>query len=151
MKIITKILLVVILTTISTESIASELYEISIRHFPMKKAERISGIKINLKSGRFHSMPQIPVGWNIIIDNDPSWITSFNGKIIVGAAALDKNDSALMDHFIVIEKLIDDTISKDVPFSVAIEVSLIDFNNDKERVVNAKKNMFEMRKLRNTK
>jgi len=96
-------------------------------------------------------MPQIPVGWNIVIDNNPSWMTSFNAKIIVGAAALDKKDSILLDHFIVIEKLEDEIISKDIPFSIEIEVFLVDFNIDKERVVKAKKEMFVLRKLKNTK
>ncbi len=144
-------LLVVFLCLLPSESIASELYEISLRHVPLKRSERISGIKINLNSGRIHSMPQIPVGWNIVIDNNPSWMTSFNAKIIVGAAALDKKDSILLDHFIVIEKLEDEIISKDIPFSIEIEVFLVDFNIDKERVVKAKKEMFVLRKLKNTK
>jgi len=151
MKIFTSLLLIILFFLLSNKSIASEIYEISLCHFPLKGAERITGIKINLKSGRFYSIPRMPAGWNIIIDNDPSWMTTFNGNIIVGAAALNKLDSVLMDHFIVIEKLEDEVISKNVPFFVEIEVSLIDFNTDKERVVNAKKNMFELRKLKNTK
>lgn len=91
------------------------------------------------------------MGWNVIVNNDPSWMTSFKGSISVGAAALDQKDKIMLDHFLVVEKLKDSIISKDVPFSVELDVYVIDFSNDEERIIHAGKEMFEVRKIKGAK
>lgn len=88
------------------------------------------------------------MGWNVVIDSDPSWMTSFNGTRSVGAAALGQKDKMMLDHFLVFEKLNDQIIRKDVPFSIEMDVYLIDFSNDDERVIHVGKEMFEVRKIK---
>lgn len=50
--------------------------------------ERVTQIKIHVTSGKIRSLKDMPMGWYFTIDNDPSWNTDLEGKIIVGSAAL---------------------------------------------------------------
>ena len=51
--------------------------------------ERIVGFDITAKSAYVSSMQVIPNGWDITVDNEPSWIANVRGSILVGAAAID--------------------------------------------------------------
>jgi len=61
----------------------------------------VVGFEIQIKSGRVVSFPTVPTGWDISIDNDPSWDTQLRGSSKVGAAALDVK---FFGGFLVIEK-----------------------------------------------
>jgi hypothetical protein len=74
---------------------------VSVPALHMDASERIVGFHVEVTSGsiaRFHDMPS---GWNISVDNDPSWNTKIDGSTIVAAAALDID---FFRDFIVIEK-----------------------------------------------
>ncbi len=47
------------------------------------------GFEVKVHAGRIASLPAVPIGWYLTIDNDPSWNTRMSGSIAVGAAALD--------------------------------------------------------------
>ncbi len=49
---------------------------------------RITQFKISLTSGRIKFMKDIPPGWSVSINNDPSWVSTIQANILVGAAAL---------------------------------------------------------------
>jgi hypothetical protein len=49
---------------------------------------RIMGFDFRVTSGRVSEMADVPAGWQIAIDNDPSWNAKIKGVAIVGAAAL---------------------------------------------------------------
>jgi len=142
-----KKLMVLFMCLVASNSLAAEFYEISLAKLPFTKSERISGIDIKLKSGRIYSMSQFPMGWNVVVNNDPSWMTSFKGSLLVGAAALDQKDVKMLDHLVVIEKLSDKIITNDIPFSVELDIYLIDFIKNEERVIHADKAMFKLRKI----
>src|SRR5947209_60512 len=59
---------------------------------------RIAGLMLKIQ----HASTQVakfPPGWNISIDNDPSWETHITGRAIVGAAFLSGNELASMLKF----------------------------------------------------
>jgi len=61
---------------------------------------RESGSKFDLhvRSAMIIGFRRIPVGWQIDIDNDPSWVTEVSGTAVVGAAWLEP--SALRPWFL---------------------------------------------------
>lgn len=146
-----KKLLVLFICLVASNSFAAEFYEISLAKLPFMKSEKISGIDIKLKSARIYSMSQFPMGWNVVVNNDPSWMTSFKGSLLVGAAALDQQDMKMLDHLVVIEKLSDKIITNDIPFSVELDIYLIDFIKNEERVIHADNAMFKLRKIKGIK
>jgi hypothetical protein len=90
---------------------------------------RVVGFAASIVSGRVSSLPNVPIGWYITIDNDPSWRTKIKGTIIVGAAALDpKHNPAFFEHFLTIEE----EPSSDVPLDIQLEiVTTTDFTKER--------------------
>jgi hypothetical protein len=74
---------------------------ISIPSLHLGSKERVGGFEMHISSGCIASVPKVPIGWSISIDNDPSWRTTISGSLAVGAAAL---DSRFFQNFLVIEK-----------------------------------------------
>jgi len=101
-----------------------QVFSASIRGLQITKGERIVGFQIRLKSARFFSLPSVPLGWDISIDNDPSWHTEMKGTVEVGAGALDPD---FLRDFVVVEK--DTTLG--LPFEAEGE---IDVTKDFEHV-----------------
>lgn len=88
-------------------------------------------MSFNLKvtSGRVAQLPDMPIGWNISVDNDPSWNTSVNASVQVAAAAL---DASYFKDFAVIEK---EDIA-DSPFDLRGKVFVSpDFNFSHSRTI----------------
>jgi hypothetical protein len=74
--------------------VASEVYAntdgtfcLSIKPELTNKA-RITQFKISITSGRIKFMNDIPPGWSVSINNDPSWVSTIQANILVGAAAI---------------------------------------------------------------
>ena len=63
--------------------------------------ERVVGFDFEVASGRIALITDIPIGWNISVDNDPSWNTKIHASLQVAAAAL---DDSFFKEFVVIEK-----------------------------------------------
>jgi hypothetical protein len=61
---------------------------VSIPNLQIGDKERVVGFEIHVGSGRIAALPDIPIGWNVSIDNDPSWNTKIEGSLKVGAAAV---------------------------------------------------------------
>lgn len=62
---------------------------VSISELGIQKRERIVGFEVHVHSGRIAQLRNMPIGWKITVDNDPSWDTFVAGSVAVGAAALD--------------------------------------------------------------
>jgi hypothetical protein len=96
--------------------------------------ERVIGFQVNVTSGRIAQLGDMPIGWNIAVDNDPSWNTSVDASIHVAAASL---DTSFFKDFAVIEKedLADSpfelsgkvVVSADFSHSRTIQVAMKDF------------------------
>lgn len=128
---------------------SNEIYELSLAKIPLKDNECIVGVEVMLNRGGIYSVPRLPMGWYITIDNDPSWMTSLKGNIVVGAAALNNSDRKLLDHFLIIEKFDDRVVSRVAPFDLEVKVWVIDFSSgDKERTVHVGKEIYELRKTK---
>ncbi len=78
-----------------------ERWSVSIRSLPLGKGDRIVGFSLKMTAAAIASLPSLPIGWRIEVDNDPSWNTTISGSIVVGAAALDAD---FFQDFLVIEK-----------------------------------------------
>ena len=87
--------------SIPAYSVSGELYKLSATPLSFNKSERIVGYELKISCGGIHSINHVPIGWDIHIDNDPSWNTRMKGSIKVGAAALYKDS---FNDFLVIEK-----------------------------------------------
>ena len=57
-------------------------------HLPAEAGERVVAFEINVMAGGIYRLDRLPMGWNIVVNNDPSWRTAVKGSIEVGAAAL---------------------------------------------------------------
>jgi hypothetical protein len=77
------------------------ILSVSIPALHIAAGERVVGFDFQVESGRIVQVPDMPIGWNISVDNDPSWNTKINAAIIVAAAAV---DALFFKHFLVIEK-----------------------------------------------
>jgi len=66
-----------------------QILSVSIPALHLTGKERIVGFEFHLRSGMIARLPNVPYGWSISIDNDPSWNTRISGSLAVGAAALD--------------------------------------------------------------
>ena len=51
-------------------------------------AGRLAAFDLSIRHGAIASVRNTPVGWQITIDNDPSWVTAIQGHAVVGAAFL---------------------------------------------------------------
>ncbi len=92
-------------------------YSITIPNLRLAPGERVVGFSVEVDSGRIVSAPNAPIGWNLTIDNEPSWRTNLTATVIVGAAAL---DARFFQNFVVIEK----SSLGGVPFAVRCEVDV---------------------------
>jgi hypothetical protein len=77
--------------------------------------ERVVGFEIHITSGRIAALPNVPIGWNVSIDNNASWNTLIKASSTVGAAAV---DPGFFREFLVVEK----NESLGVPFDMGGEV-----------------------------
>lgn len=91
------------------------------------------------------SLPLLPMGWNLVIDNDPSWTTSIRGNALVGAAFLNRRDQNLLENLLTIEQLSDDLISKEIPFDVKATIQIVNTESNMERTITATKDKLGLR------
>ena len=111
------LLLVASLVAVAQNAYANETVSLCIPHVATAGGERIVGFEIALTGGMVRSVSNLPLGWYLELDNDPSWHTTIKGNIRVGAAALDSKE--LRKLRITIQK--DTTLSK---FAVSGKVAL---------------------------
>ena len=69
----------------------AKFVSVSLSALHLDTAERVVGFHFEVTAGRIAQIPDMPIGWNISVDNDPSWNTSVDGSIRVAAAALDSS------------------------------------------------------------
>ena len=94
--------------------------------------ERIVGFEVILRAARTVSLSNVSKEWSIWIDNSASE-PKVRGNIIVGTAALDKND--FFTDFLVIEK--DNSLG--LRFDIKMEIiTTVDFENEKRTVLEQK-------------
>ena len=90
-----------------------QILSVSVPALHISSKERIIGFEIHVRSGRIALLPNMPIGWNISVDNDPSWNTVIKGSIDVGAAAM---DAEFLRDFIVVE------VEKDAPPDMPLDL-----------------------------
>ena len=83
-------ILVVFAGVESSQQIAK--YSVSIPDLKVANGERVVSLEIDIRAGAVESVSNIPVGWNFVIDNDPSWQPKITATTIVGGASLTPSD-----------------------------------------------------------
>ncbi len=126
---------------LAAHSPAADYYKLSLAGIKLEKNERITGFEITVKPGKIQSIPNVPSGWELIIDNDPSWTSSIKGTAAVGAAFLGSNDKNLLENLLTIEKLTEGLIPKDIPFEVKATIHIVNTETEQERAVNENKGL----------
>lgn len=91
------------------------LISVSVSAPRLAPGERVVGFHFRVKSGRIAQLPNLPIGWSISVDNDPSWNTKIDASIIVGAAAL---DTSFFQNFLAVER----NESLEIPFDMRGEI-----------------------------
>ena len=94
-----------------------QIMSVSIPALHLADNERIVGFEVHVRSARIALLPSVPIGWNISVDNDPSWNTVIKGSIDVGAAAMDRD---FLQDFMVVE--VERDAPSDAPFGLQGEV-----------------------------
>jgi|SRR6185437_2830077 len=83
------------------EPAAAKDLSLSLSRLEIASGERVVGFEFHVKSGRIAAVPSIPAGWNVHVENNPSWNAVITASSMVGAAAV---DASFFKNFIVIEK-----------------------------------------------
>lgn len=95
----------------------SQFVLVSLPALHVGAAERIVGFHLKVTSGRIAQMADMPIGWSVSVENDPSWNTKIDASILVAAAAV---DTSFFKNFAVIEK----ERSAENPFNLVGEVDV---------------------------
>lgn len=74
---------------------------LSIERLPITARERIVGFDFHIHSPRVVSMRDIPSGWDVRVQNSPSWRAEVKGSALVGAAAVGPQ---FLTNFLRVEK-----------------------------------------------
>jgi hypothetical protein len=122
-------LLIVLATLILLSGVRAQcqIVSVSVPALQLSKNERIIGFEIHVRSGRIALLPNVPIGWNISVDNDPSWNTVIKGSIEVGAAATDPD---FFRDFMVIQ--VEEDAPSNMPLDLQGEVIVTsDFTSEK--------------------
>lgn len=117
------IIIALLLLTVNVSTVAvrgqsapeKKEWSVSIPSLSVKAGERVVGFELRFKSARIVSMRDVPVGWDVHIENNPSWNASVTASALVGAAAL---DAGFFKHFVRIEK----NESLGIPFGLSGDV-----------------------------
>jgi hypothetical protein len=109
----------------------SAIYHLSFRALHFASGERVSKFDLHLRSAMIVGFRTIPVGWQINIDNDPSWMTEVSGTAVVGAADLEA--SALRPWFVSVLPEPDGRSER--VGEIAIEGSITLSNGDQARTI----------------
>jgi hypothetical protein len=80
---------------------AQHTFAVSVPELNFQPGERVVGFKFHLQAARVVGLNDVPIGWSVSIDNDPSWNTSLEATVKVGAAAL---DASFFHRFLRVEK-----------------------------------------------
>lgn len=103
-----------------------QLVSVSLPGLKLDPGERVVDFHFDVQSGRIARLSDIPIGWDVSVDNDPSWNTKIEGSIRVGAAAL---DASFFRDFALIEK----QANPDLPFKIQGEIDVSkDFSNGRK-------------------
>lgn len=85
------------------ETTTNGLYTVTAATNSWKKGERVVAFQVDVKNARICHMKDIPAGWDISINNDPSWNSTLKATVLVGAAAIDETE--FFRDFLVIERI----------------------------------------------
>ena len=92
MGIFLSLLLILFQSTMAHASSDGKELTITFPNVALAKGERVGGISVSVISGYFPSMPNIPFGWNVTVDNGGDSSSTIEGSTAVGAFFLEQNE-----------------------------------------------------------
>jgi hypothetical protein len=84
-------LLPLLLTGLSCGDIP-DVYSISIPNLKIEADSSIVSMDLHINAGTVQAIQNIPIGWNITVDDDASWRCKIKGNSTVGAASLQPDE-----------------------------------------------------------
>jgi hypothetical protein len=103
----------------------------TIPHLSLKKDEKVVGFQVTVTGGIISSLPNVPDGWDIYLNNYLSLKPTVKGGVITGTFALDvKEDIEFFKNIVIVEK------RESLPFDIEIEiVATTDFQNTRRIIL----------------
>lgn len=65
-----------------------DVYDISIPNLKASPDETIVSLEISVRAGSVQSISNIPIGWQVTLDNDANWVSRIKARSTLGAASL---------------------------------------------------------------
>ncbi len=69
-----------------------DVYAISIPKLKADPQGSITGLEIRINAGTVQGVQNIPIGWNMSIEDDANWISKVRGNSTIGAASLSPDE-----------------------------------------------------------
>jgi len=74
----------------SAQANENDSYVLQFPEFHLEKREKIAQFQIIVNAGIVRSISNLPVGWRVTIDNDPSWTSNVIANVTVGSDSLNE-------------------------------------------------------------
>jgi len=81
-----------VLFVVGADAQNNRRYAVSVDNLALTIDERITNFEIQITAGAFRDISNLPVGWEIDVDNDASWQTTVKASCQVGAASLEPEE-----------------------------------------------------------
>jgi hypothetical protein len=81
-----------VLFVVGADAQNNQRYAVSVDNLALTTGERITNFEIQITAGAFRDISNLPVGWEIDVDNDASWQTTVKASCQVGAASLEPKE-----------------------------------------------------------
>lgn len=119
----------------------TQTYAVSFSNVKAASGEVIVSLQVKAIAGAFVGVLNLPVGWYVDINNDPSWQTEIKANTIVGAASLTPEDLRKLKFLVLKNEF------GDLKFSITGDISV---TKDYEKEHQLKLNMgdFAVRRMR---
>lgn len=88
MRIITGFWLALVLLTSLSCGDKPDVYDVSIPNLKISPDQSVTSFQINVNAGSIVGTSNIPVGWNVLIEDDVSWRSRVKANATAGAASL---------------------------------------------------------------
>ena len=110
-------------------------YSLSVPNFKIGPNERVDGFTVTVTYGDVISVPRVPNGWSMHIDNSPIWKTVVSASASLGVAALTDKETDFFNNFLIIQ-----CNDNDFPVRVEADVTTYEMGNSVKQTHRAFKN-----------
>ena len=84
--------LALVMAALGQQPAKRKAYSVSVPRLTTTTGERVVSFDIRITAGEVQALSNVPIGWYVVVDNDPSWRTKVSGNTTVGAASLSADE-----------------------------------------------------------